>query len=123
MTNEELEGTINSLFKSLSNFFPSVESRLVTVGELAEQYFDANLEYPPSNFLDRMATYILVRDSKAKKGEAMLEELPEPYLSESQYNSRIKKEVGASALEVTDGHRDVFIPPTRDSRRSWKVSK
>lgn len=119
MTNEELEKRINTMFDGLKNEFLKEDVRISLVDGLCEEYYEVNEEYPPSNFLDRMATYILLRDAQARKGESMLEELLSPYLSERQYIKRLKKEAGDSFFNITDGHGEIIQPITRDARRSW----
>lgn len=119
MTNEELEKRIKTMFDGLKADFLKEDVRISLVDGLCEEYYDSNGEYPPSNFLDRMATYILLRDAQARKGESMLEELLSPYLSERQYIKRLKKEAGDSFFEITDGHGELIQPITRDARRSW----
>lgn len=119
MTNQELEKRINTLFDGLKNDFLKEDARISLVDGLCEEYYDANEEYPPSSFLDRLSTYILLRDTQARKGESMLEELLSPYLSERQYINRIRKEAGESFFEITDGHGELIKPITRDARRSW----
>ena len=122
MTNQELEKRINTLFEGLRNDFLKEDARISLVDGLCEEYYDANEEYPPSSFLDRLSTYILLRDTQARKGESMLEELLSPYLSERQYIKRLKKEAGESFFEITDGHGEIIKPITRDARRSWGMS-
>ena len=119
MTNQELEKRINTLFVGLKDDFLKEDARISLVDGLCEEYYDANEEYPPSNFLDRLSTYILLRDTQARKGEPMLEELLSPYLSERQYINRLRKEAGESFFEITDGHGELIKPITRDARRSW----
>lgn len=119
MTNEELEKRIKTMFDGLKNDFLKEDARISLVDGLCEEYYEANGEYPSSNFLDRLSTYILLRDAQARKGEPMLEELLSPYLSERQYISRIKKEAGDSFFEITNGHGEIIKPITRDARRSW----
>ena len=92
MTNQELEKRINTLFDGLKNDFLKEDARISLVDGLCEEYYDANEEYPPSNFLDRLSTYILLRDTQARKGEPMLEELLSPYLSERSEERRVGKE-------------------------------
>lgn len=123
MDNETLDGLINEKFKDLKRFFPEVEVRMTCVSAWLMQYYDAHEEYPPSNLLDRMATYILVRDTQKREGHTLPEELPAPYLSDSQLKYRQNKEAGSSFIEVSDSHRELIIPDTRDARRSWGMSK
>lgn len=119
MTNEELEKRIKTMFDGLKNDFLKEDARISLVDGLCEEYYEANGEYPSSNFLDRLSTYILLRDTQARKGEPMLEELMSPYLSERQYITRLRKEAGESFFEITDGHGELIKPITRAARRSW----
>src|SRR5699024_4459623 len=119
MTNQELEKQINSLFDGLKDDFLKENARISIVDGLCEEYYDANEEYPPSSYLDRLSTYILLRDTKARKGESMLEEHLSPNISARQYINRIRKEAGESFCEITDGHGELIKPITRDARRSW----
>lgn len=115
----ELSDKINDLFDDIrgnDGEFRSPSYRIITCDELIEDYIEISGEVPPSNTLDRMATYIIKEDKKRRKGRKVVDEGDYPILSDRQYESRLRREAPDSRAEHYDSDGINRQIPTRALR-------
>lgn len=91
------------------------EERIADVKRLTDDYVSQTGKRPATGQLDRLSTLILKEDKKKRKGVLVKRE-EYPFLSERQFETRMRNEVafvGAMTYDSTGANR---ILPTRTNR-------
>lgn len=90
---------------------------------LVESFVYQTGKRPPSAQLERLATYIIKEDKKARKDFTLPEPLEFPFLSDSQFRSRYSREKDWAYAQTVDTNGVNKVLPTRTNRIADEMAR
>ena len=120
--NDKVTELFDNIFLDTGLMIPRTE-RINNCDKLLKNYYAEYKEYPAGFVLERMASYILKKDNRGRKGFKMERDGEYPTLSNSQMKARLSREASLGQAFNFDNKGVDHTPPTRTERINSEISK
>lgn len=120
--NDKVTELFDNIYLDTGLMIPRTE-RINNCDNLLKNYYLEYKEYPAGFVLERMASYILKKDNRGRKGFKMERDGAYPTLSDSQMKARLSRESNLGQAFNVDNKGVDHTPPTRTERINKELSK